>query len=142
MIRHIGIVTQNLDKMLQFYTKLLKIEIISKNEKKREYIDKLLGLKNGNIITIKLGKENKILLELLYFNNPVSEKTQNKKCYQTGLTHISFDVEDIETLFNNFIKKNTTYISQPIINPDKTAKVMFCNDPDGNLLELVELIKK
>ncbi|HPP88641.1 MAG TPA: VOC family protein [bacterium] len=142
MIRHIGIVTQNLDKMLQFYTKLLKIEIISKNEEKGEYIDKLLGLKNGNIITIKLGKENKILLELLYFNNPVSEKTQNKKCYQTGLTHISFDVEDIETLFNNFIKKNTTYISQPIINPDKTAKVMFCNDPDGNLLELVELIKK
>ncbi|HON57640.1 MAG TPA: VOC family protein, partial [bacterium] len=138
----IGIVTQNLDKMLQFYTKLLKIEIISKNEEKGEYIDKLLGLKNGNIITIKLGKENKILLELLYFNNPVSEKTQNKKCYQTGLTHISFDVEDIETLFNNFIKKNTTYISQPIINPDKTAKVMFCNDPDGNLLELVELIKK
>ena len=38
-----------------------------------------------------------------------------------------------------FVDFGTEYISVPILSPDKKARVCFCKDPDGTLIELVEI---
>jgi 16S rRNA (guanine527-N7)-methyltransferase len=45
-IRHTGIVVQDLKKVLNFFTKLLRFKIKKKMNEKGSYIDNILGLKN------------------------------------------------------------------------------------------------
>lgn len=140
MIRHIGIVTTNLEQMIDFYCGLSGLQVILRADETSDFIDKILGLKKIKLTTVKLGIENKVTIELLKFDNKSVDITAAKKVNQTGITHISINVKDIKNSFDFIKKKNCNFISEPSVNNAKTAIVMFCCDPDGNLIELVETI--
>ena len=65
--RHSGLVTQNIKESLRFYNKVLGLRIIKKSNEEKQYIEKLLKIKDGNLTTYKPGIKSKIFLELLDF---------------------------------------------------------------------------
>lgn len=139
-IRHIGIVVQDLNKVLNFFTKLLKFKIKKKMSEKSSYIDNILGLKNANITTVKIEAPDGNLIEILKFKNFRNKKNWNGKIYSTGLTHISMTVKNLEKTYRFLIKKNIKFNAPPQLSPDKYAKVTFCKGPEGLLIELVEVL--
>ena len=104
-IRHTGIVVQDLNKVLNFFTKLLRFKIKKKMNEKGSYIDNILGLKNVNITTVKIEAPDGNLIELLKFKNFRSKKNWNGKIYSTGLTHISMTVKNLEKTYILLKKK-------------------------------------
>ena len=47
-------------------------------------------------------------------------------------------VKDLEALYTNLIDNEYTCKSRPLLAPSGKAKILYCHDPDGAILELIE----
>ncbi len=127
-IRHSGIVVNNEDLALRFYRDFLGLKIVKKETLKGDYIETLLGFFRLTYIKLAILKTGD-LLELY-----VIPSMKNK---YDALNHIAFTLEDLDRFYQRY-KDKIHFLSEPVLDPNKTHKVAFCEDYDGNLIELVE----
>ena len=137
--RHVGLVTPNIDRSLNFYLKILNFKLIKKKIENRKLIKKLLRVKDGNLTTYKIGLNKKIILELLDFK--IKRKNLNLKLNDNGLTHISLTVKNIENLKRRIKKNKISFNSKILRSDDKKVKLVFCKTPENIYLELVQINK-
>ena len=55
-----------------------------------------------------------------------------------GASHVALTVDDLSLLYSNIIKNGYTCKSEPLIAPGGNAKILYCHDPDGSIIELIE----
>lgn len=121
-LRHCGIVTPDIKESMSFYEGLLGLESKKVATEGGQFIDTILGVKQGAVKTIKLSEK----IELLQW------------LFEEGRNHIAFTVDNLNQEYKRLKKHGVKFISPPQINPEKTAKVCFCFAPEGTLIELVE----
>lgn len=137
MFRHVGIVVNDLDKMIWFYQDLIGLEIIYDKIEEGRFLNHILNSDNKSPRIIKLGQDNKTIVELLYFGDC---KINEKNLFDNGYTHFALTIEDSNSLYDKFIKNDLSVINTPIISDEKTVKVFFGVDPENNIIEFVELL--
>ena len=140
-VRHTGIVVSDLSQALHFYVELLGLQVIKRMDETGEYIDKISGLKNVKVTTVKMAAEDGSLIELLYFHSHRQKLSRSKEICETGISHIAFTVEDVDTEYIKLSKAGVQFNSPPQKSPDGYAKLTFCIAPDGILIELVEMLQ-
>ncbi len=133
-LRHLGIVVRDMDKSLKFY-KYLGYEVVSDMKEDSKFIDKILGLNDSDLRTVKMIHSDNHMIELLHYTNPVSDDNL-KRVNFVGCSHFALSVSNIESLYEDLSKNNVEFISKPISNGK--VKVVFCKDPNDVYLELVE----
>ena len=57
---------------------------------------------------------------------------------QHGLTHLSFQVEAAEPLLEEIVRCGGRVLESTRIEPASGTVAIFCHDPDGTLIELVQ----
>jgi catechol 2,3-dioxygenase-like lactoylglutathione lyase family enzyme len=124
---HIGILTNDLQRSVEFYTDVLGFSISTKMEmdgltiifveKERSKIE-LMGYKN-----VPKRPEN-IQLEMGDNSLPIND-------------HITFSVDDMEATVDELREKNVTFDMDPI-QLEGGMKLASFKDPNGLLIELVE----
>lgn len=136
-LRHVGIVVQKnkLKKMLKFYEILgFYLKIAGKETKKtmKKYLNIFKSVK-----TYKLYPEKaNACIELLVFKSPI--KRSPSKATSLGITHFAITVNNLKEIKQK-IKNNDKCIETDIFQKTLTSpKVLFCKDPCGNIIELVE----
>lgn len=139
-IRHTGIVVKDMEKALYFYRDLLGFKIVKKMQESGNYIDTVCGVTNISVITVKLSADDNNLIELLCFLSPVSKNDTAKGLTDAGFSHISCSVENIDAIYDRLSKAGIWFNSLPQASSDGYAKVAFCRDPEGNFIELVEVL--
>jgi hypothetical protein len=139
-IRHSGIVVENMKKSLIFWNKILKLKILKKSLEYGPSIDKLLGLKNVKIKTIKLSDKNKFIIELIEFIKP---KPKKRKVFTNshGPTHIAITVKNLRDLHKKLKENKIKFNTEPIESVDKKVLFTYCKSPEGAFVELVEELK-
>ena len=137
MFRHVGIVVNDLDKMIWFYQDLIGLEIIYDKIEEGRFLNHILNSDNKSPRIIKLGQDNKTIVELLYFGDC---KINEKNLFDNGYTHFALTIDDSNSLYDKFIKNDLSVINTPIISDEKTVKVFFGVDPENNIIEFVELL--
>ena len=137
-IRHTGIVVQDIEKSLTFWTKIMGFNILKKMDESGDYIDKITGLNKVKLETYKLIDKNGNIIELLKFLSHPGKKSWDGSSNSTGITHLALNVDSIEYFLRTF--NNFGYINNvnPQISPDGKVKVVYVNGPEGIILELVE----
>ena len=60
----------------------------------------------------------------------------------TGLTHLAFTVDDIDSLYDSLKKAGVDFKCRPLISDDGGAKVTYAVGPEKLLLEFVEVLNK
>ena len=139
-LRHCGLVVADIEKSIEFYTQMLGFKIEKDNLETGPFIDSICKLNNTRVRTVKMSLEGTIALELLHFSS--HEKPKNRQDITSpGFTHLALTVNDLDNLYDNLFVNGLEFNSIPSISPDGKAKVVFCRDPEGNLLELVEELK-
>ena len=140
-IRHTGITVSNLEQSLHFYCDLLDLRVVKEANEGGEYISKLCSLPEdrANIKTVKLALDDTIVLELIWYE--YYHDVLNVKCdiHFTRTCHMAFQVEDVESEYRRLSNAGVEFLSEPQTSPDGYARVVFCKDPDGVFVELVEL---
>lgn len=138
-MRHTGIVVKDLKKQLYFYRDLLDLKLVRKAVESGEYIDAVCGLKKVKVTTIKLAAKDTSQVELLKFKTHKG-KAIKRRIFDYGLTHISFSVSNVDNIYRRLLKAGARFISRPLMSHNGYAKVAFCRDFEGNLIELVEVL--
>ena len=138
IIRHTGLVTNNLKKSLVFWTKYLEFKIHKEMDEDGDLINQIMLYNNVRLKTIKLKDKKNNLLELLYFKNKPKIKINKIKPYSNGFTHISITVKNLNSLYKNLIRKKIKFNSKPKISSDGNVIMTYCKTPEGAYLELVQ----
>ena len=139
-IRHIGIVTRDLEKSLNFWTKKMNFSIYKEMIEVGEHIDSITHKKNTEVRTVKLKDKHNFVIELLDFKNNDSPLI-NQKPYSFGITHIAIEIVDLDKMYHELKSDGIVFNSKPNITTDGYAKMVYFEAPDGVFVELVELLK-
>lgn len=141
-IRHVGLVVNDLDLCLSFYHDLLGFQVTSRQLERGSYISKMLGFSDTEVETVKMKpKQGDTLLELLCFKNPHVAKSETRNLNHSGFTHFAVSVSNLENLYKNLLKADIRFVNEPVVTENNYARVVFCRDPEGNYIELTEVLK-
>jgi len=137
-VRHTGIVVNEIENAIKFWVNLLGFKVVVDQIEEGEFIDKLLGLENVSVRTVKLAAQDGSLVELLHFISHKSLSTWDGNPYKTGLTHIAFNVTNISNVVS--ILEQNGYSQVNRYQKSLSGKVLVCyvKGFEGLLLELVE----
>ena len=147
---HINVNVSNLDSSIEFYEKL-GFEIYKPSipyigltvEPKSNSMDK------GSRTALGLPEETSGRACIMQLDNgyPKLDLTQLDDMPQTiplsnadlGLVRICLASVNLEADYNNLKKLNVEFISPPQTTKDGRAEIAICVDPDGTLIELIQV---
>ena len=139
--RHVGITVNNLEIMLDFYGRILGFDKQKVALEEGEYIDNFSGLSNVRVTTAKLSNGvDEVMIELLKYHSH-SAPDMKSDLTNPGITHFALTVSDLNLLYERCIDEGIVFNAPPQSSPDGNALVTFCKDPEGNLIEVVEVLR-
>lgn len=139
--RHVGIPVFDMEKAKGFYIGLLGFTIRSDEIEEGPFLSTIIGFPEAKAHIIKATCTGGWMVELLHYHNPHNtSKGQESKLQDVANLHIALTVDDIDAEFRRLREAGVAFISEPTISPNGYAKVAFCQDPDGNYIELVEVL--
>lgn len=146
-IRHIGIVVRDLDESLKFYRDTLGLSVYMRHtDESDQFIDRLVGIDKVKLEWVKVIIPKGGLIELLqYHSHPDPDVFKDPQMFPSnrlGCSHVSVTVDNLSQLYDELIRKGYKCNSAPLLSPDAKVKILYCHDPDGVILELIEDIKK
>jgi len=138
-LNHTSFTVSNLNKSIEFYEKVLGLEVISKAARDRVFSQDVTGIKNAemNIAYIKVPNG---FIELIEYVNGKGKKLDTATC-NTGSAHICFNVKEF-TQWIEYLRKNNVKFCGKVCKvpagPNQGKGVCYCEDIDGNTLEFIE----
>ena len=141
-IRHTGLVVSDLEKSLAFYRDLLGLSVWKQAREEGSFIEKLVNIPGVSIEWVKLKTLDNSLIELLQYHSHPDQRTfENAPSNRLGCSHVALSVKNLDKLYEILNHNKVHCNSMPLTSPDGKVKVMYCHDPDGIILELVEELK-
>ena len=138
--RHVGIVVQDMESSLRFWRDIMGLVVDVDFWEEGPFIDTVQSLQGVKLHMIKLKAPDGSLVELLKDeSHPTPAPDRNLLC-DRGIRHIAFTVEDVERSWQVLRENGCEVLSNPVVSPDGKAKLFFCRDPEGNLLEMVQML--
>ncbi len=139
-IRHTGIVVSDMQRSLHFYRDLLGLEVWADFTDDSETLQEITNVIGAKIWMIKLKAADGVSIELLqYLSHPQGLPEPRKAC-DVGCNHIALQVDDLDALHEKLKNEGIIFHTPPSITPDSGAKVTYCRDPEGVIVELVEIV--
>ncbi len=140
--RHTGLVVRDLEKSIAFYCGVLGLEVWRREIEEGNYIDNVVGIPNASLEWVKLKAPDGSVVELLqYHSHPDITRVEIAPSNRLGCSHIAFTVADLDATYRAMIAGGFHCNSMPQRSPDGGVKIIYCHDPDGIILELVEELR-
>jgi len=140
-IRHAGIVVSNLETSLPFYRDLLGLEPWWDQIEEGPYMDAVTGVPGARVHTVKLRSRDGVSIELLQYLNTPKPVPSLTHANDVGVNHVAMQVEDLDGLYRKALSAGIRFNTPPVLAGGGKAKVTYCRDPEGVLLELVEILR-
>ena len=138
--RHTGIVVRDIEKSLRFWSDVLGLKVAADFREEGKFIDTAQRLSGVKLRMIKLTAPDGSMIELLQDDaHPTPAAAGNELC-DRGIRHMAFTVADVETSWQTLRAEGCETLSEPITAPDGKARLFFARDPEGNLLEIVQML--
>jgi len=129
-IDHIGIMTNDLQQSVEFYTDVLGFSVSAKIEMDDVGFSAIFVEKNGSKI------------ELMGYRDEIPKRSEGIEIKLGGSSipindHITFSVDDIGATVTDLKEKGVIFYLEPV-QLEGGMKLASFKDPDGVLIELVE----
>lgn len=140
-IHHTALSIKDMEKSLAFYRDLLGLEVLFDTSwgKGSELADKILRVKDTSARQVML-KVGNAYLELFEFHSPeIAPMAEDRPVCDRGITHIALDVKDVDAEYERLSEAGMLFHCEPV-NLGATVRTTYARDPDGNVLELQEVL--
>ena len=135
---HTAISVSDLDRSIRFYCDILGMNLEWRIDHRRnELLEKVLSLKNVDVSYAMLsGWGGRI--ELFQYHTPKGKPfPPDKPVCDHGITHMAFQVSEIEALYEKLASQGVRFNSPPQeIRPG--VKAAYFHDPEGFSLEIIQ----
>jgi lactoylglutathione lyase len=124
---HTSIRTSNMDRSIDFYTRIMGLKLLSRRE---------IAQNNAEIVFLQDPEGKGARLELTLYRN---QKRFVQAEYEDRLfDHLAFEVKNMDQTISLLRKEKITITDDPFkLGPDGPL-IAFVEDPDGVLIELIE----
>jgi lactoylglutathione lyase len=127
MFVHTSIRTSNMDRSIDFYTRLLGLKLVSKRE---------IPQNNAEIAFLRDPQAKGATLELTFYRN---QKKFSQPDYEDRVfDHLAFEVKDMNQTIEAMRNAKVAITDEPFKLSPAGATIGFVEDPDGTLIELIE----
>ena len=139
--RHTGLVVKDISASIVFYEGL-GLSLWKRENEYGDFLSQVVGLKHAEIETAKLTVGDGSLLELLeYKSHPTIPSASIYPSNYHGCSHVAFTVKNVEEIASKIVRLGGSIVNHPAVSANGSVKVMYCNDLDGILIEMVEEIQ-
>ena len=138
-INHTSFTVNNLEKSVDFYQKVLGLELVSLADRDEEFSSKVTGIK-GAKLNIAYMKAPNCSIELIEYTGAKGVRLDTST-NNTGSTHVCFNVKDFDEWLEHLERNHVRYSGELCYvpaGPNKGKRVCYCVDNDGNNLEFIE----
>lgn len=139
-LRHVGIVVEDITKTVITFKKLFGLKVKSNIIKSSgPYISNLIGFKRAVIKTAILKIEDDNRIEIIEYVKP---KMLKKKISPNnlGVSHIALTVSSMKKFVNKAKKFKIKLIGEPMLNTDRSVKVVYAIINNEIICEVVEVL--
>jgi lactoylglutathione lyase len=127
MFVHTSIRTSNMERSIDFYTRLLGLTLLDRRE---------IPQNNAEIAFLRDPQSKAATLELTFYRN---QKKFSQPDYEDRVfDHLAFEVKDMNQTIEAMRKENVTITDEPFKLTTTGSLIAFVEDPDGTLIELIE----
>lgn len=137
-INHVGITVSDIDRAIRFYEDVFGGSRLLEFDLPGDRVRAMLGVSEadarGKVAWVRLPGA---ALELFSFEpkQPAERVVWNRP----GCTHFALEVSDIEAWHAHLTAKGVTCLGVPKHTGNGQASFFYATDPDGNLIELIEV---
>ena len=127
MFVHTSIRTSNMDRSIDFYTRLMGFKLLGRRE---------IPQNNAEIAFLQDPEGKGSKLELTFYRK--QKKFIQAEYEDRVFDHIAFEIKDMKKTITLLKKNNVTITDEPYQLSPGGSYIAFIEDPDGTLIELIE----
>ena len=127
MFVHTSIRTSDMDRSIDFYTRLMGLKLLGRRE---------IPQNNAEIAFLQDPEGKGSKLELTFYRK--QKKFIQAEYEDRVFDHIAFEVKDMKKTITLLRKNKVTITDEPYQLGPGGSYISFIEDPDGTLIELIE----
>ena len=138
---HFSFTVSSIEDSLHFFCELLGLKATPAMDVEDENVQKIVGMPGARfriaLVLIPDGKN----MELIEYGRPKGQKIDLNTA-NPGVAHIAFQVDEIQTMYEELSAKGVRFVSPPVWVPGNDGKgrwaVCYLRGPDGITVEMIE----
>jgi catechol 2,3-dioxygenase-like lactoylglutathione lyase family enzyme len=141
VVNHVGLSVPDIQAAVTWYCGVFELRLLSGPRlltNQSGISGQLLGPRFRKALVAQLVSGNGVGVELFEFVDPPAEAASAEPQFRFGPWHVCFDDRDIEKLSARIAesggRRRTAVLT---IWPDRPFQIAYCEDPFGNLIELL-----
>ncbi len=127
ILTHTSIRTSNIEKSIDFYTRLMGLKLLSRRE---------IPQNNAEIAFLQDPEGKGSKLELTFYRD--QKRFVQPEYEDRVFDHLAFDIDNMEKTISTCRKEKVTIADEPFRLGSSGSLIAFIEDPDGTLIELIE----
>lgn len=144
---HLNIVVSDFDLMTRFYSDVLGLRVTKRVTITGEWVARTVGLSDVHADVVYLDFESGPRIELIRYNRPAADRpVVLDRPNAPGIRHFALRVDDIDAMTAKLKSAGVRFFSEVQSVPDSQVtyaggirkRIIYFQDPEGNLLELCE----
>ena len=132
---HFAVTVSDLDRAVAFYRDTLGLDVLSEFSVGGEGFETGVGIEGASADFVHLDAGD-ARVELVEYT-PEGDERPRGDLNQPGATHLGLEVEDLDSVSDS-LPDGVETIAEPQTTESGT-RILFVRDPDGTLVELLEL---
>lgn len=133
---HYGVTVSKLEEALEFYQDILGFDHKNTKTVEGEVVSHIVGVENAKADVAFL-EAGEFYLELFEYHPPEAPLYDGRQPNNAiGASHLAIEITNVNDWFDKY-KDEIDFVNLPI-EGTSGATVLYTNDPDGNVVEIVE----
>jgi len=141
-IHHAGLVVDNLEAAITFYSQLLAMEVVERDRWRAPapLEDQAVGLVGSSADGVML-RGSGSYLELWQYRSPEQRGDDPAKrgANERGLRHLAIECTDVAAALARLIELGGSKMGDPVELDETGAAAVYCRDPFGTIIEFMSV---
>jgi len=138
--RHVCILVSDMQRSIGFYKDVLGLKLFKIIKIEGKLLERVFNKKGARLTYAKLRCPGQPRKKGAYFELHCWQRP--KALPKKGFNHVSFSITNLDKEYKRMRRYGVKFISKPLRSPTGDTKLCFGYDPDGNLIEFIEDLKK
>jgi catechol 2,3-dioxygenase-like lactoylglutathione lyase family enzyme len=140
-VEHFSFTVSNIEAALHFFCALLGLDATPVVEVDSEEVQRIVGMPGALLRISVVQVPGSAHIEMIEYVRPEGKRIDSRSC-NPGAAHIAFQVDDIQTTYQDLSGKGVRFENPPVWLPGNDGKgrwgVSYLKGPDDITVELVE----